>query len=105
MVTKSIFINSLHVLLFLLIIFLGGCARYGHVVLEDETGSVRVEVSKRASWEHYESALPHIPPGHMPPPGKCRIWLSGRSPGQQPPPGKCKKLRKHIPPGAWLIRG
>ena len=118
MITKSVCLNSFFVFLFLLIfIVIGGCARYGHVVLEDETGSVIVEVSKEGSKEHrehrehrkhryrYESALPHIPPGHMPPPGKCRIWLSGRSPGQQPPPGKCKKLRKHIPPGAWLIKG
>ncbi|WP_460152348.1 tetratricopeptide repeat protein [Pseudomonas sp. S2_B07] len=46
-----------------------------------------------------------IPRGHMPPPGKCRIWFPGRPPGHQPPPGKCKKLRDRVPSGAYLVRG
>ena len=46
-----------------------------------------------------------IPPGHMPPPGKCRIWFQGKPPGQQPPPGNCNKLRHQVPPGAYLVRG
>jgi hypothetical protein len=47
----------------------------------------------------------HIPPGHRPPPGKCRIWYPNRPPGHQPPPGNCKRLKRHVPRGAWLIRG
>ncbi|WP_223547090.1 tetratricopeptide repeat protein [Pseudomonas sp. A-B-19] len=46
-----------------------------------------------------------IPRGHMPPPGKCRIWFPDRSPGHQPAPGKCKKLRDRVPSGAYLVRG
>jgi hypothetical protein len=46
-----------------------------------------------------------IPPGHMPPPGKCRIWYPERPPGQQPPPGDCHELRHRVPAGATLIRG
>ncbi|WP_150748343.1 tetratricopeptide repeat protein [Pseudomonas fluorescens] len=46
-----------------------------------------------------------IPRGHMPPPGKCRIWFPDRPPGHQPAPGKCKKLRDRVPPGAYLVRG
>jgi len=49
-------------------------------------------------------AAPHIPPGHMPPPGKCRIWFPDRPPGHQPPPGDCWQLERQVPPGAWLIR-
>ncbi len=30
-----------------------------------------------------------IPPGHMPPPGECRVWQPGVPPGQQPPPYRC----------------
>jgi Tfp pilus assembly protein PilF len=46
-----------------------------------------------------------IPRGHMPRPGKCRIWFPDRPAGHQPAPGKCKKLRHRVPPGAYLVRG
>lgn len=32
----------------------------------------------------------HIPPGHLPPAGSCRVWYEGRPPGHQPPPMKCR---------------
>lgn len=44
-----------------------------------------------------------IPPGHLPPPGKCRIWVPGRPPGHQPRPGSCAALRDSVPAGAWLV--
>lgn len=47
----------------------------------------------------------HVPPGHMPPPGHCRIWYPDRPPGHQPPPGDCRELRFRVPPGAVLIYG
>ena len=46
-----------------------------------------------------------IPPGHLPPPGECRIWYPGLPPGQQPPPGNCRDLQWQGPLGAWLIHG
>jgi len=45
----------------------------------------------------------HIPPGHMPPPGSCRIWFPGRPPGHQPAPGPCRVLSRQVPRGAYLI--
>jgi hypothetical protein len=53
----------------------------------------------------YESQPVHIPPGHLPPPGQCRIWYPDRPPGHQPPPGSCRKLRHQVPPGAVLVQG
>jgi hypothetical protein len=47
----------------------------------------------------------NIPKGHLPPPGKCRVWYPDRPPGQQPPPGDCAELRYKVPPGAVLVRG
>ncbi len=44
-----------------------------------------------------------IPPGHLPPPGQCRIWYPDLPPGQQPPPGDCYDLAARVPLGAWLI--
>ena len=46
-----------------------------------------------------------IPPGHMPPPGQCRIWYPDQPPGQQPPPGDCRQLMHRLPPGAVFVRG
>lgn len=53
----------------------------------------------------YPGGVVQVPPGHMPPPGSCRIWFPDRPPGQQPAPGDCRHLRHHVPPGAVLIRG
>lgn len=44
-----------------------------------------------------------VPPGHLPPPGHCRIWYPGRPPGQQPPPFKCGLSSLNVPLGAWLL--
>lgn len=44
-----------------------------------------------------------IPPGHLPPPGSCRIWVPGRPPGHQSPPGNCAELERLVPQGAWLV--
>lgn len=47
----------------------------------------------------------HVPPGHYPPPGQCRIWRPERPPGQQSPPGSCDELERQVPEGAYLIYG
>jgi hypothetical protein len=78
-----------------------GCAALGTVRVERESGSVTVHQGER----YYSDAPPAIPPGHMPPPGKCRIWYPDLPPGQQPPPGDCRELAYGLPPGTWLIRG
>jgi hypothetical protein len=45
----------------------------------------------------------HVPPGHMPAPGECRVWYHGRPPGHQPPPVPCAALRHYRFPGAVVI--
>jgi hypothetical protein len=44
----------------------------------------------------------HVPPGHYPPPGHCRIWYQGRPPGHQPRPFPCHQ-RVAVPPGAFIL--
>ncbi len=45
----------------------------------------------------------HVPPGHYPPPGECRIWYPDRPPGHQPPPARCDRLVGRIPLGAFIL--
>jgi hypothetical protein len=35
-----------------------------------------------------------IPPGHMPPPGECRVWYDGVPPGRQPAPTNCNAAER-----------
>lgn len=44
-----------------------------------------------------------IPPGHLPPPGQCRIWVPGVPPGRQRRAADCSILAAEVPPGAWLL--
>ena len=61
------------------------------------------EGGEPSSGEGFESRALHIPPGHLPPPGSCRIWIPGVPPGQQSPPGDCERLASRVPTGAWLL--
>jgi len=62
-----------------------------------------VQMASVAPAPAYDEVV--IPRGHLPPPGKCRIWFPDRPPGHQPAPGRCKKLRHRVPPGAFLLHG
>ena len=47
-----------------------------------------------------------IPPGHLPPPGQCRVWMPGEPPGKQKkkyPSGDCSSVSREVPAGAWLV--
>jgi len=82
---------------FLLVLLLfGGCAgRY--------TAGYESPAEESPGHEGSEVSRLHIPPGHLPAPGTCRIWLPGVPPGQQPPPGECSHLETAVPRGAWLL--
>jgi hypothetical protein len=47
----------------------------------------------------------HIPPGHLPPAGMCRIWIDGVPPGQQPAPTDCQTAVATKPANARVIWG
>jgi hypothetical protein len=44
----------------------------------------------------------HVPPGHYPPPGYCRVWQPGRPPGHQPKPFPCQQPVA-VPAGAFIL--
>ena len=35
-----------------------------------------------------------VPPGHLPPPGQCRVWYDDRPPGRQLPPTSCSAAQR-----------
>jgi hypothetical protein len=60
----------------------------GNVIVVNETPRARVA---------------HVPPGHYPPPGQCRLWYAGRPPGRQPKAVPCMALRGHIGNGVFIV--
>lgn len=66
----------------------------------DSEGEMQTASLEREPVQHEIT----IPLGHLPPPGKCRIWFPDRPAGHQPAPASCKHLRKRIPSGAILIQ-
>src|SRR5690606_26167425 len=69
---------------------------------------VRVPASRPSGGIHVERSRGrtfHIPPGHYPPPGQCRVWNPDLPPGRQSKPGPCHRLERRVPPGSILIYG
>jgi hypothetical protein len=44
-----------------------------------------------------------IPPGHLPPPGMCRVWMPGEPPGHQPKPRHCSNIERGAPAGSLIV--
>jgi hypothetical protein len=71
----------------------------------DTEDDIKVEREDRKNEKKGPStaATLGIPPGHLPPPGSCRVWIPGDPPGHQAPSGSCSKLASQVPPSGWLI--
>jgi len=44
-----------------------------------------------------------IPPGHLPPPGLCRVWMPGTPPGHQARARSCANIESTAPAGSWIL--
>lgn len=44
-----------------------------------------------------------IPPGHLPPPGRCRIWVPGVPPGHQARARSCRNIDRYAPAGSLVL--
>ena len=60
---------------------------------EERVGTRNGDVYDRESDRDRRTSS-RIPPGHMPPPGSCRIWVDGTPPGHQPPPTDCRTAER-----------
>ncbi|MCC5914664.1 MAG: hypothetical protein JJU46_09845 [Balneolaceae bacterium] len=100
--------------LLIISLFFTGCTVTGRVIIQPEP--VIIDVSKPKVVHKKKGAVPRsqqgrkattqvkVPRGHMPPPGKCRVWYSDRPPGHQPPVMECHRIRR-VPSNAVIIRG
>ena len=57
--------------------------------------------SKHKSYPSYKAL--HIPKGHLPKAGQCRIWYPNTPPGRQPHPVSANVAFRNVPAGAWVI--
>lgn len=91
------------VALALIILLFTGCGSLG--VLVDGSGGSPSPAPRPApapqSYPSYRTLK--IPPGHLPPPGQCRIWYPGKPPGHQPPPTSCESAMASAKGNGWVI--
>jgi hypothetical protein len=57
-------------------------------------GLVAAPLGGQGRGGRYGDRTEGIPPGHLPPPGECRVWYDGRPAGQQPPPTSCREAER-----------
>jgi len=93
------------VLIVLVTLFFGGCSCGSSVTVRTDSPESGPVSKPEARPKKDTPAKFHIPPGHLPKQGLCRIWIPGVPPGQQAPAAACSELVDDVPPGAWLIRG
>ena len=78
-------------LVVLALLVLPGCAAY--LAADTDTNSPAYATAQTIG----------VPPGHLPAPGQCRVWIPGTPPGKQPAPGECATLAHRVPPRAMLL--
>ncbi len=71
------------------------------------THTVVVQPEPRAEARAAPGRAEHlgIPPGHLPRPGECRVWIPGTPPGRQPRPKSrpCQGIEDVAPAGSWIV--
>jgi len=69
------------------------------------TRTVLVVPEARSEGGPSTAATLGVPPGHLPKPGQCRIWIPGVPPGHQPRPKSrsCAGIEDAAPAGSWIL--
>jgi hypothetical protein len=83
------------------VLLVTGCA--GYVAVDTHPSTPEPPRDEPKPTKPHNTAHLSIPPGHLPPPGQCRVWIPGRPPGHQPRAGSCSALKRQVPTGAWLV--
>jgi hypothetical protein len=53
--------------------------------------------------ERRSAATLGVPPGHLPPPGQCRVWVPGKPPGHQSKARACAGIERTATAGSWIL--
>jgi len=69
----------------------------------DQGGKDKKDKKDKGGPPPHAHGLLKIPKGHLPKPGKCRIWIPGTPAGHQRKAGNCNTLVSQVPAGAWLV--
>jgi hypothetical protein len=59
--------------------------------------------AQAAAPAHKSYKTLNIPPGQLPPAGKCRVWIPGTPPGKQPAPTSCEAAMSAAQPGQLVV--
>jgi hypothetical protein len=72
---------------------------------EERADDRRVYETRRRGAPVSRYGSSRVPPGHLPPPGLCRIWIDGVPPGRQPRPTSCSYAEAYRPANARVLYG
>lgn len=83
----------------------GACSKSTQTVVVEPTPSTRTASTTSGGVRPSTAATLGVPPGHLPNPGECRVWIPGDPPGQQPKPKSrsCGGIAALAPAGSWII--
>jgi hypothetical protein len=70
-----------------------------------DPGSVPARKNEHVPENASPAARFGIPPGHLPPPGRCRVWIPSEPPGKQKTQaaGDCATVSRQVPAHGWLV--
>jgi len=77
-----------------------GCTVHARTMPRHDPGP---EADQPSSPGPSTAATLGIPPGHLPPPGQCRVWIPGAPPGRQARSTSCSGLERVAPAGSWIV--
>jgi len=83
---------------------IGACSKSSKTVVLEPTPDRRAS-EQSGGVRPSTAATLGVPPGHLPNPGECRVWIPGTPPGQQPKPKSrsCGGIAALAPAGSWII--
>lgn len=83
---------------------MGACSKSTKTVVLEPTPDVRTS-EQSAGVRPSTAATLGVPPGHLPNPGECRVWIPGTPPGQQAKSKSraCGGIAALAPAGSWII--